>query len=354
MEEGQMSQEHNSLLLEYNEYRSQGGYFQLESAVLEMKGADCIDFLHRLTTQDVKNLSDGHGAPAALLDSTGTIISLFDLYRSTSKHFWIVVDQGHASTTLEQLEKLHFAEDFEIANLSSEWMALSLQGEKTDTLLSDKIPWEMHSLREIPAELLGSKLWAARESDFSSPGFHLFLKPDDLRVVEKSLNDRGFKQFSRALWSALRLEAHRPQWGVDITEKNMILEAPLEGSVARNKGCYPGQEVVERVFTYGNIGKKLVGVRVHMGQAAGASGALNSESLSAKFPPGTKLLVDGKEAGVLTSLARIPWNGEIFGYALMRKPHFEAGQKTQTADGINAEVVSLPLGFEIQRELKKL
>ncbi|MBK9294265.1 MAG: hypothetical protein IPM57_07450 [Oligoflexia bacterium] len=69
---------------------------------------------------------------------------------------------------------------------------------------------------------------------------------NQIKVIHKELSEQQ------------RVDSGLFSLGIDVTEKNLLLEIPFEDFLARQKGCYPGQEVVERVFTYGNVTKKLM------------------------------------------------------------------------------------------------
>jgi folate-binding protein YgfZ len=67
----------------------------------------------------------------------------------------------------------------------------------------------------------------------------------------------GMAPLSTELFEFLRIQAGVPRAGVELTEKEIILEGNWEAPISSNKGCYPGQEVVERIHTYGQVNKKL-------------------------------------------------------------------------------------------------
>lgn len=101
------------------------------------------------------------------------------------------------------------------------------------------------------------------------------------------------------------------KFGKDITEKNLILEAPLNSYLHRDKGCYPGQEVVERVFTYGQVAKKLVAIH-----------------LKQPLPEGSELTADGKKVGQVTS------SSGLNALAMVQKSHYNSGSKIDQGEVI--------------------
>ncbi len=173
--------------------------------------------------------------------------------------------------------------------------------------------------------------WLIGEKTFSKATYEALEKfhfAEDLEI--KDISDQSNEK-SLEIWKQHTKASFNFQFGVDITEKNMILEAPLNDFVARNKGCYPGQEVVERVFTYGNLGKKLVGLK-------GAD--------TRKIKAGAAVFVSDENVGVITSVEN------EMAFAILRRPHYEEGQMVKV-ENIQLIVFKLPGTFEIARELKK-
>ncbi len=103
------------------------------------------------------------------------------------------------------------------------------------------------------------------------------------------------------------------KFGMDITEKNLILEAPTNSFIHRDKGCYPGQEVVERIFTYSTPGKKLVGLKLDFSVP---------DLLKKLWATAGDITLDRKKIGSVTSL------GEKEALVMIQKPHFLNGTKT--------------------------
>ncbi|MDZ4677410.1 MAG: glycine cleavage T C-terminal barrel domain-containing protein [Oligoflexia bacterium] len=318
---------------EHEVFKKIGGAFELPRGFIKVKGPDAPDFLHRLSSQDIKSLKPGEGRPGALLQSNAMIISLFNIYHGGDV-FLLVTDQNRAQATTEHLEKFHFSEKVEIINVTEGMSAISVQGPDVASQLLkifNRLPLEEHG--NVTTEHGGDEVIIAKENDFKQSGFHLFVRKERFEAMRMRLLTDNLTLFSHDLWELLRAESDHFTFGDDIVDKNLVLEAPAEHYVNRDKGCYPGQEVVERVFTYGNVSKKLVGLRI--------SGEVNA---------GAKLLSNGKDAGVITSTCLTPWNKTVKALAMVKKPFYEQGQKLQIADvDVQAEVFQLPHSFEITK-----
>jgi folate-binding protein YgfZ len=138
--------------------------------------------------------------------------------------------------------------------------------------------------------LEATAICAVCASHTGESGIDLIAPIASLPEVAAKLTGAG-KQFSPA-WvgetaqNILRLEAGIPRYGVDFTEDNLLLEVGLDNAVSFSKGCYLGQEVVERIRSRGHVNKKLAGLLLD-GQEAVTSG--------------DPIVHDDKPAGTITS-----------------------------------------------------
>jgi aminomethyltransferase len=131
--------------------------------------------------------------------------------------------------------------------------------------------------------------------------------------------------------SALRLEMGVPWFGYDFGEKQIPHEAGLQDShISYTKGCYTGQEIVERVRSRGHANRVRVGLKF--------SSTESSAELEAEAMP---LFADGKEIGFVTRTAYSPLIEAPIGMGYVRRENSAPGTVLDRAAG-KAEVVPLP------------
>jgi aminomethyltransferase len=126
-----------------------------------------------------------------------------------------------------------------------------------------------------------------------------------------------------------RITAGVPRYGQDIRERDLPQETEQHQALDFSKGCYVGQEIVERIRSRGQVHRKFTGFRLADGSAAA---------------PGTKLQADGKDVGELTSVASLPQsNGRCatIGLGYVRRELTLPG-KSLTAGGAAVTVTELP------------
>jgi folate-binding protein YgfZ len=128
--------------------------------------------------------------------------------------------------------------------------------------------------------------------------------------------------------NSIRLECGTPWFGHDYDDKQIPHEAGLEHShINYEKGCYTGQEIVERVRSRGHVNRRLAELRFSCPDAPAS---------------GTKLLYEGNEIGSVTSSAFSPRLGQPIGLGYLRREHSAIGTRLD-ALGIPAEVIEPPL-----------
>ncbi|MDQ2834223.1 MAG: folate-binding protein, partial [Acidobacteriota bacterium] len=118
-----------------------------------------------------------------------------------------------------------------------------------------------------------------------------------------------------------------PRYGVDIREKDLPQETGQTRALHFSKGCYLGQEIVERIRSRGNVHRGFGGFRLE-GDVPAA---------------GTALEADGKAVGELTSVAEVPLpEGAVkIGLGYVRREALERGVAPKYAGGV-AVPVALP------------
>jgi len=131
-----------------------------------------------------------------------------------------------------------------------------------------------------------------------------------------------------AALNVLRTEAGIPWYGAELQDTTLPVEAGLESrAISYTKGCYVGQEIIERIRSRGHVNRKLMGLLL---EGAGVPAV------------GTKLIVEGKEAGEITTAVYSPTFGRAIALAYVRREYFNPGTRLEIASGGTAEVTALP------------
>jgi folate-binding protein YgfZ len=253
---------------EYRAVRSAVGLIDFSHrGLLQFTGPDRLAFLQGMLSNDLRALKTFDGAYATLLTQQGKVIAdvrVLCAMNSFYLDFW----ENLQEKILTHLNRYLIADEVEIADRSREYSTLSIQGPKAEALLRQvlapdvQLPVrpEQHAMIDID----GAAICVVNDSHTGEAGYDLIIPLSHVANIAAELTAAG-KTFSAA-WvgeeaqDILRIEAGIPRYGVDFTEDNLLLEVGLDDAVSFTKGCYLGQEVVERIRSRGHVNKKLCGL----------------------------------------------------------------------------------------------
>jgi tRNA-modifying protein YgfZ len=277
-------------------------------AVLELRGADVLRYLHSVSTQHTVELRPGDAARALLLSPKGRIEFAFRL--AVLEGGALLDTEAEAAEALaERLARFVFRYDVRVG--APRLGVVSLLGPGADgALAAAGLPLPTGGLvvhrGEVGLDLVGEEAPAA------------------LRALAAA----GVPRAPLEVWELLRVERGLPRWGRELTDDVLAEEAGLLGSAVHlDKGCYPGQETVARVHNLGQVQRRLAGLRFE-------------DPDGAPPPAGTDLVAeDGRRAGQVRSAVRHPDLGTI---ALAYVRRLVGPGDRVLAGGLTARVVELP------------
>ncbi len=254
---------------------------------LRIEGPDAPSFLNRLLTIDARRMEPGAGARTFLLDAKGRIDACFYLLRTGPESYLVECAAGHGAEVLGKLDIYHFGERIEFAPCD-DLTVLSIQGPGAVDALSTagvtppEAPWAHHE-----AHLGGLAVRLVRV-DRGGDGVDVWCS--DPGAVRAAL---GLRVGDAAELEAMRVEAGVPAHPNEYGPHSSPLEVSGTSGVTEGKGCYPGQEVVERTLALGRPPRRLARLELDGPVAAGAG------LLSGDDAVGTVTSASETEAGVV-------------------------------------------------------
>jgi len=281
------------------------------------RGRDRARLLHNLTSNEVKKMTPGSGCYAFLLSPQGRIQADLHLL-CFENHFLLDTDPELREKVYQHIRRYIIADQVELVDVSAETGEVALEGPGAAAVLAGlQAPNPGGDYSHLP---WGDATIAAMSLS-GQPGFRIFCpQPDDL--VHR-LAAVGAKPVTEADIRLVRIENGKPLFGEDIRETSLPQETQQMHAVSFTKGCYLGQEIVERIRAQGHVNKKLVRVEIDSADAPAS---------------GTKLSAKGAEAGELTSAVYSPESGKVVGLAYVRTPHANVGTELQAGD-LQAKVI---------------
>jgi len=320
---------------EFDALRSGCGVYDLGyRAKISLTGADRVRWLNGMVTNNIRDLAIGHGVYAFLLNPQGHILGdLFAYNRGAS----IVVD-----TDRSQVEKIlatfdHYIimDDVEVKDLTDSLSSLGVGGPKAREVLTAAgiaIP-DTKPLQVFEANCTGdgdcTKGTAVRGDDPVYENYELWLAPKDLKKTWDALVANGARPVGSEALEMHRIVSGIPLYGVDIRDRDLPQETEQARALNFNKGCYIGQEIVERIRSRGSVHRKFTGFVAETGQVI-ASGA--------------KIVSGEKEVGEITSTLFLRQADAERSVALgyIRREMGTPGREVMIG-GVKATVVPLPV-----------
>jgi len=245
-----------------------------DHGLIELTGSDRVQFLHNFCTNDVKRLPAGSGCEAFVTNVKGRILGYLWIEAGDTA---LRLDAGPVATErlLAHLERYIINEDVVATDRSFDLGELLVIGPRA----ADSLAFLGADVRRLaPVEhldvpgLTGAIRISRRDVDHL-PTYVVCGPRAVLGEVWEQIKDAGARPAGAAIWSALRIEAGLPIWGVDLTDENLAQEAGRSASaISFTKGCYLGQEPIARLDAMGHVNRELRSLRV-AGEAIPSPGA---------------------------------------------------------------------------------
>lgn len=303
---------------------------------LRFDGRDRAAFLHALVTNDITSLQPGQGTDAAYLTPQGRMLAELTIHCATD-HLLVEVPEHQSAPLAERFDQLIFAEDVRVSDVSALVAQVTVIGARAPAVLAQAFGEAALDIERLGALAVRAHIGIpggliARTDVVDVPAFDVFVGADSLQAAIRQLSEHGAVEGSLKLLDAMRIDAGRPLFGIDMTDETIPLEAGLlDRAISTTKGCYVGQEVIIRILHRGGgrVAKRLVKLRF-------------DETVQTPPAPGTALLVDGREVGRVTSAAISPATGSVVGLGFIHRDHAEPGVFVSVppeAGGQRAEIV---------------
>ena len=283
-------------------------------------GEDRARLLHAMTTNHIQQLKPGEGCYAFFLTAQGKILSDADVL-CLEDRFLLDVEPEARTTVYQHLDKFIIADDVALEDASGTLGAAGLEGPGAAAVV-EAIG------APVPAKEWGTAQWGdrlvARISAVGGLGFRIYAP--DMAALVSALESAGAIRAGAETVRTVRIENFHPRYGEDIYETTLPMETQQMHSVHFQKGCYLGQEVVERVRSRGHVNRLLVG--------------FEAETDVPPEPRSVLTAADGAEVGKVTSAVFSPALGRTAGMAYVRVSHASPGT-VLTAGGTRVTVREL-------------
>jgi len=300
---------------------------------LSFTGPDRVRYLNAILTNNIKDLPPAHGNISLLLNPQGRILAELETYAVPESLFCVSYAMIR-ERLIEVLDKYIIMDDVTLTDDTQCFGTLALQGPAASRIVSELTGVDLNSLAELARQ--GARVGTMpciiiRRSPGKFAGAEFLVERAHLETLWQTLQEKAKAAAGGPIGytalSALRLEQGVPWFSYDFDEKQIPHEAALENShISYTKGCYTGQEIVERVRSRGQVNRRRVGLRF-TGKAVPSAGEI--------------LAFEGKEAGFVTRAAFAPALASAIGMGYVRKENNSSGSVLEWRGG-TATVTTFP------------
>jgi folate-binding protein YgfZ len=296
------------------------GLFRLSTrAKISLSGKDRVRWFNGMITNKVRDLAPGQGIYAFVLNAQGHILG--DLYAyNRGESLLVDTDQSQIEKLLEIFRRYIIMDTVTLANLGEQCTAIGIAGPRAGEVLpAAGITFEkLSSLQLVDLTWQGFPLSIVRSDHPAIESYEIWSTPEHVSLLSKALANSGATAVGPAAVELLRIACGIPRYGQDIRERDLPQETGQLRALNFEKGCYIGQEIVERIRSRGKLHRKFTGFEV-VGPAP---------------LRGEKIQCQGKEVGEVTSATSLPFPsgsqpvalGYIRREAVAAEQPLEAGQ----------------------------
>ena len=296
-------------------------------AKIKVTGEDRVRWMNGMVTNNVRDLNPNEGNYNFVLSPQGRIQGDMYIYQR-GEYLLIDTEMSQRETLLKLLDHFIIMDDVELQDLSAETTSIGVQGPRAAEVLK-KIGIEpscADPLIVCDVTWHGSTIQVTRMASDEFLTYELWMSPEIAPKLWDAIVGAGARPVGYEALEKFRVFAGVPKYGQDIREKDLPQETEQSHALHFAKGCYIGQEIVERIRSRGAVHRMFTGFRLTQDAA-----------------PGSEVLADGKKIAELTSVARVPKNGseELLALGYIRREAGKPGAHFKIGDA-DVTVAALP------------
>ncbi len=334
-----MPVEYSGIVDEHLAVRSRAGLFDVSHmGEIEIAGADALDAVQQVTSNDASRLSRNQAQYSALTTPDGTFVDDVLTYRLADDHFMLVVNAANIIKDFNWItNQLAGGGDAAVVNTSSRYALMALQGPAARDVLQTLTGVNLADVKYYwftTGEVAGVRATISRTGYTGEDGFEVFVAPASAERVWDAIlqagKPAGVVPAGLGARDTLRLEAAMRLYGNDMDETTTVLEADLGWIVGWKKESFIGADVLRRQKQDG-VSRKLAGFEV-LDRAIARHGY--------------DVYVDGTTAGVVTSGTQTPYLKKAIGMAYLPVEKTTAGTEFEIdVRGRRARAQVVPMPF---------
>jgi len=246
---------------ELAELRTGCGVFRLGwRGLVTAGGKDRVRWLHNMTTNNVRDLATGRGVYAFVLNHQGRILGDMTIY-NLGELLLLETDRSQSEPLLTAMKRYIIMDKVELTDAREQYSATGVCGPRSAEVLA-KAGVDVNGMEplEVREQSVGGAQCRVIRGGEQKPGWYeIWCGTSDAQRIEENLKESGAKQIGTEALEQWRVLHGIPQYNQDIRDRDLPQETGQIQALSFTKGCYIGQEIVERIRSRGQVHRKFTG-----------------------------------------------------------------------------------------------
>jgi folate-binding protein YgfZ len=290
-----------------------------------ISGKDRTRWLNGMMTNNIRDLAEGRGVYGFILTPQGHNQGDLAAY-NRGEYLLATTDREQVAKITTLLQRYIIMDKVELEDISDKLVSVGIAGPKAAEVLAkagiDTVALEPGQV--VDAVWSDAGISVTRNLHPQMDGYEIWLAPSNLEKLWDALVGAGATPVGSDALEMFRIARGVPRYGLDLRERDLPQETGQQHALNFSKGCYIGQEIVERIRARGNVHRTLIGLEVE-GEPP---------------PAGAKVRANDKDMGEVTSATRLP-DGRTIALGYLRREVAAPGTAVKVGEQ-NAAVASIP------------
>jgi aminomethyltransferase len=249
-------------MLGYEALREGAAWLDLSArGKIVARGADRARLLHAMCTNHVQQLAPGSGCYAFFLNAQGRILGDANIF-CRDEDFLLDTEPETHRELVAHLDRYIIADDVTLEDVTPRMTTLAVEGPR-----AAEVALALNLVVPPASEAFGGArdVMVANLSGTGAPGFWLIAPAEAAAELIREIEAAGAVKADAEAARVVRIENGKPRYGEDITSAHLPQETGMLHALHFNKGCYIGQEIVERVRSRGHVNRLLTRLEIDAG-----------------------------------------------------------------------------------------
>lgn len=250
----------------YSLFNGVGLSYLNNHSIIELKGDDSLEFLHRISSNSIKDMKKEDVRETIFTSEKGRIIGLSTIINFES-FLLLISSSTYQNKIISWINKYVVSDDVKVSDANHRFNILEISGPQSQSFINYTFGDNASNIPENSFDVVSNEgimffLAKIKKTNGNIKYWTLADLENTKKLVNYFIENKGPYDFSligQESYNACRIEMGIPS-DAELNDSFNPLEARLNHLIDFNKGCYIGQEVIARLDTYNKVQKNLMGI----------------------------------------------------------------------------------------------